>query len=73
MLIAHLVTVVRYGGLFIAVRQGLRLRFFAEFLILPLALPEAISLRASAKMSNTLLGKANGRPTVLLGCQSGVM
>ena len=47
--------------------------FLPESLILPRAFPEAISSRALAKMSSMLLEKAIGRPTVLLGCQSGVM
>ena len=47
--------------------------FLPVSLILPRAFPEAISSRAAAKMSSTLLEKANGRPTGLLGCQSGVM
>lgn len=47
--------------------------FLPESLILPRAFPEAISSRAFAKMSSMLLEKANGRPTVFAGCQSGVM
>ena len=55
------------------VRQVLRLRFGTEFLILPLALPEAISSRASAKMSSTSRGKASWAPGAFFGCQSFVM
>lgn len=72
-LIAHLTTLVRYGCLFIAVRQVLRLKFLPESLILPLALPEAISSRASSKMSSTSRGKASLAPGALSGCQSFVM
>lgn len=53
--------------------QDFRLAFLPESLILPRAFPEAISSRALAKMSSMSLEKANGRPTVLAGCQSGVM
>lgn len=53
--------------------QDFRLAFLPESLILPRAFPEAISSRALAKMSSMSLEKANGRPTVLVGCQSGVM
>lgn len=53
--------------------QDFRLAFLPVSLILPRAFPEAISSRALAKMSSMLLEKAIGRPTVLAGCQSGVM
>lgn len=72
--IAHIVTVVRCACRpVILVRQVLRLMFLPVSLILPRAFPEAISSRAAAKMSSMLPEKANGRPKVLLGCQSLVM
>jgi hypothetical protein len=65
--------VVRCGCLLIVAPQDFHLAFLPESLILPRAFPVAISSRAFAKMSSTLLEKANGRPTGLLGCQSLVM
>ena len=59
--IAHISTVVRCACLtcFILVRQVRLIKLLTGLLTLPRAFPVAISLRASAKKSNTLPGTAS--------------